>query len=127
MTEEHKDRIYEGILRMVIWDEPRADVFHRLEVNAIAPVEALQMYHKAHAERLAMIRSDSIRKTVLGLGLLLVAFALLFGFSAGIGVVIRPALALGGTAAVFGLWYFSKGLFFFFFAHARTGSLADHD
>lgn len=127
MTEEHKERIYEEVRRMVIWDEPRADVFHRLEVNGIDPVQALHMYHKARAERMAMIRSDSIRKTVLGLGLLLVAFALLFGFSAGMGVVIRPVLALGGTAAVFGLWYFSIGLFYLFFAHARTCSLADHD
>ncbi len=110
---------------MVIWDEPRADVFHRLEVNGIPQAEAQQMYDKARAERMSMIRSDSIRKTALGLGLLLVAFALLFGFSAGMGIVIRPVLGLGGAAAVFGIWFFCKGLFYFLFAHAKSGSLAD--
>lgn len=127
MTEEHKERIYEEVRRMVIWDEPRADVFHRLEVNGIPVAEAQQMHDKAHAERMAMIRSDAIRKTALGTGLLLVASALLFGLAAGMRAVIWPVLALGGTAAVFGLWYFSKGLFYLFFAHSKSGSLADAD
>lgn len=112
---------------MVIWDEPRDDVLHRLEVNGITGLKAQQMYEKARAERVAIIRKESIRKAAFGLGLLLVGCGLLFGFAIGLGVVIRPVLALGAAAAVFGLWYFSKGLFYIFFAHAKEGSLADED
>lgn len=127
MTDEYADRIYEGVRRMVIWDEPCDDVFHRLEVNGIPAAKARQMYEKARAERMALIRAGSIQKAVAGLGLLLVGGGLLFGFSVGLGVVMRPVLVLGAVASVFGLWHFSKGLFYFFFAHARKGSLAEDD
>ncbi len=110
---------------MVIWDEPREDVFHRLEVNGIAEAEAQQMYAKARAERMGMIRSDSIKKAALGFGLLLLAGAC--GVFLYMGAVIRPLLVLNAAATVFGLWFFSKGLFYFFFAHTKNGSLADDD
>ena len=63
MTEEHKARIYEGVRRMVIWDEPRADVFHRLEVNGIDPAQAQQMYDQARDERIAIIRPIAMTMT----------------------------------------------------------------
>lgn len=60
---------------------------------------------------MALIRASSIQKAAAGLGLLPVGDGLLFGFSFGLGEVMRPVLLLGAVAGVFGLWYFSKGLF----------------
>jgi hypothetical protein len=115
MTEEHKERIYEGVRRMVIWDEPRADVFHRMEVNGIPTEEAQQMYGKARAERFAIIRADAMKQAALGLGLLLAGAGVFVGFWNGLGGVTRALLALCATAVGFGAWHFTKGLFYVFF------------
>ncbi|WP_395747140.1 hypothetical protein [Prosthecobacter sp.] len=83
------------------------------------------MYAKARAERMAMIRSDSIKKAALGFGLLLltgVGGAFLY-----MGGIVRSLLVLNAAASVYGLWFFSKGLFYFFFAHTKNGSLANDD
>ncbi|MBN8418910.1 MAG: hypothetical protein J0L73_08350 [Verrucomicrobia bacterium] len=127
MTDEHKERIYEGVQRMVIWDEPRSDVLYRLEVDGIDPAEALRMYHQARAERIAIIRADSMKQAAFGFGLLLTGFGLLAGFFIGFGGFTRMLLAICATAVVFGTWHFSKGLFYIFFAHAKEGSLANDD
>lgn len=123
MTDEHKDRIYEGVRRMVIWDEPRADIFYRLEVNGIPLPEAQQMHDKARAERMSAIRSDALKQTAFGLALLFAGV----GFFTVIGVITKAVLAFSATAAVLGLWHLSKGLFYLLFPHNRKGSLADHD
>ena len=125
MTEEHKERIYQGVRRMVIQDEPRADVFHRLEVNGIDSVEAQQMYDRARAERIAIIRSGSPKNMALGLGLLFAGVGVLFGFSDSSGNMELPVVSLCVLAMVLGTWFFSKGLIYFFFAHTKEGSLVD--
>jgi len=127
MTEEHRDRIYDGVRRMVIWDEPRADVFHRLEVNCIDPAQAQQMYEKARAERIAIIRDDAMRTAGEGFGLLLAGLGLFFGFWDGFGGITRTLLGISSLATGFGIWRFVKGLFYIFFAHTKKGSLADDD
>ncbi len=127
MNEEHEDRIYQGIRRMVIWDEPRADVFHRLEVNGIVGAKAEEIYGRARAERIAIIRADSIRKTGFGLLLLLAGIGVFFGFWSGLGGITRPVLTLCVLSAAFGVWRFFKGLFGFFCASSKEGSLANEE
>ena len=127
MTEEHKERIYEGVRRMVIWDEPRSDVFHRLEVNGIDPAEALHMYHKARAERIAIIRADFMKQAAFGLGLLLAGVGLFSGFWNGLEAMTRQVLIICGLATGFGIWLFFKGLLGILFAHSKQGSLANDD
>ena len=112
---------------MVIWDEPRADVFHRLEVNGIDPAQAQQMYDQARDERIAIIRDDAAKMAALGFGQLLLGVGALVVFSIRLGVIDRPVLVLCALAVVFGTWNLSKGLFNFFFAHTKEGSLADDD
>lgn len=126
MTEEHKDRIYQGVRRMVIWDEPRADVFYRLEVNGLDPEQAKQMYDKARAERIAIIRGGAAKQAILGFLLLAAGLGALLWLSIG-PIFTRQSLALCAVAVVFGTWNFSKGLIYFLFAHTKKGSLADED
>lgn len=127
MTDEHEDRIYQGIRRMVIWDEPRADVFHRLEVNGADQAQAQQMYDKARAERITIIRADATRKAMEGLVLLLTGAGVFLGFWNGLGGITRPILVLCALATAFGTWRFFKGLFGFFFASTKEGSLANEE
>jgi hypothetical protein len=128
MTDEHEDRIFQGVRRMVIWDEPRADVFHRLEVNGLTGTQAQQMYDKARAERIAIIRGDSIRTVVGGLVLLFASASLFFGFWNGWGFIsLGSRVSWGALAAGVGVWRFFKGLFGFFLAASKEGSLNDDD
>lgn len=112
---------------MVIWDEPRGDVFQRLEVNGITGEKADKMYAAARAERIAIIRSDSVRKAVVGMGLALAGVAVFCGFWNGLGGITRPVLILCTLAVCFGTWRFFKSLLGFFFAASKEGSLANED
>lgn len=127
MTEEHKDRIYEGMRRMVFSDEPAADVLHRLEVNGISPEESGQMHEKARAERKAAIRQAALKQAVLGFLLMLSAYGMFMGFFAINDVLTQEILALCAMTALIGIWQFSKGLFYFLFPHNRKGLVADQD
>jgi hypothetical protein len=127
MTEEHKERIYEGVRRMVMRDEPRADVFHRMEVNGIPPEEAHQMHEKARAERMSAIRHAALKQTGLGLAGMLSAFGLVMGWFSVYEIIPDTILALCALTAAFGTWHFSKNLFYLLFAHNKKGSLEDAD
>ncbi len=125
MTEEHKERIYEGVRRMVFSDEPRADVLHRMEVNGIPEAERQQMYDKARAERMSVIRHAALKQTAAGLALMLCAFGVFIGAFNFFEVVTSEILALCTLIAALGIGFFSVGLYFLLFPHNKTGSLAD--
>lgn len=98
---------------MVIWDEPRVDVFHRLEVNGIDQARAQHLYHKARSERIAIIRADAIRRAAGGLGLLLAGAGIFVVFWDGFGGITRLLFCMCAVAAGFGTWLLFKGLFGF--------------
>lgn len=125
MTDEHKERIYEAVRRMVLRDEPRADVFHRMEVNGIPEAEARQMYDKARAERMAAIRHAALKESALGLLLMLTAFGIFMGYFYCFEIITNEILVLCSLIAVLGIGFFSKGLYYLLFAHNKTGPLAD--
>lgn len=124
MTAEHEELIYEGVRRMVTWGEPRADVFHRLEVNGIVGARAEEMYAKARAERVAFIRKDCLRDAAVGL-LALGSGTGVFSFA--MHVPHRVTIGVGAATVIFGGWRFFKGVFGFLFAASREGSLADEE
>ncbi len=112
---------------MVIWDEPKADVFHRMEVNGIAQAEAQQMYHKARAARIAIIRTAAARTAAGGFGLLFIGVSVIIGSLNGLGGITRTPLIACMMATAFGTWRLFKGLFGFILAHSKEGSLADDE
>lgn len=127
MTDEFKDRIFQGARRMVIWGEPRADVIHRLEVNGIPSDEARQMYERALSERASLLRTEAFKQTVQGLGLLIVALYFFFRLIEGSGTISRHGVSAILLTGFFGVWRFFKGLFGCLFARSREGSLADDE
>ncbi len=127
MPAEHEELMYEGVRRMVTWDEPRADVFHRLEVNGIVGAKAEEMYAKARAERVAAIRKEGLRAALTGLVLLSSGVGVFAAFLFGMQGMNRMISILCTTAAILGGWRFFKGLFGFLFASSKEGSLADEE
>ncbi|WP_395750425.1 hypothetical protein [Prosthecobacter sp.] len=125
MTEEHIERIYEGIRRMVFSDEPSEDILHRLEVNGIPSEEARQMLEKARAERMSEIRSAALKQAVLGFSIMLSAYGMFMGFFAINDVLTQEIVALCALTAAIGVWQFSKGLYYLLFAHNKKGPLID--
>lgn len=127
MTDEFKDRIFQGARRMVIWGEPRADVIHRLEVNGIPPDEAQQMYERALAERVSLLRTEAFKQTMQGLGLMLAALFLFNRLAEGSGTISSHGISAILLTGFFGAWRFFKGLFGCLSARSREGSLADDE
>lgn len=127
MTDEFKDRIFQGARRMVIWGEPRADILHRLEVNGIPADEALQMYERALTERVSILRTDAFKKAAQGLGLMLAAVYAFNRLVEGSGAVSRYEISGILLTGFFGTWLFFKGLFGWIFARSHEGSLTEHD
>ncbi|HEY1051298.1 MAG TPA: hypothetical protein VGE39_16115 [Prosthecobacter sp.] len=127
MTPEHEELIYEGIRRMVIWDEPRDEVFHRLEVNGITGERAEAIYAKARAARIQEIRSDCVRRAVKGLLFLVVGAGVALEFLTRGAMPPRVALAPCMAAVGYGLWQSFKGVFGYVLAPSKKGSLADDE
>lgn len=71
MSTEREDRVYEEVLRMVLWGRPKDDVMRRLEVNGFAGDAADLLFARAFGERLAEIHATCRRK--IRTGALLVA------------------------------------------------------
>jgi hypothetical protein len=127
MTDEFKERIFQGARRMVIWGEPRADVLHRLEVNGIPAEEAQQMYERALTERVSILRTQAVKQVVQGLGLLIAAFFFFNRVADGTIGISRGGISAVLLTGCLGAWRFFKGLFGCLLARSREGSLTDHD
>lgn len=126
MTEEFKERIFQGARRMVIWGESRADVLHRLEVNGIPADEARQMYERALNERASLLKTGAIRKALGGLGLLLTSVYFFNLLSQGAGTVSSQSVSAVLLIGFLGIWLFFKGLLGCLSARSREGSLKIH-
>lgn len=117
--------MYSLVHRMVMWGEPEEDVFYKLKVNGVTSEDAERLYQQARRERVASIRSDSVRKAVKG-GLCLGASVVVFcAFWFGMGFIVRPILCACAVALGLGLWWSVGGVVEFLTAASRKGSLAD--
>ena len=116
---------YDGVLTMVLWGEPKEDVFARMKTNKVTPDLADLLYSHAHKERVALIRTENRSKILLGLAsfvLGVVVFCLLW-----FGLGIIPRIVVGGCflAGVFGSWKVIDGLVGYTTAQSKKGSVAD--
>jgi hypothetical protein len=124
-AEQRRQRIYEIILRMVLWDEKEEDVFKKLEVNGFTGEKAQEMYREARRERVAAIRGDCWRPAGLGLLVLALSVGVFCQFWFGFGFI--PRLLIGGCAVgtFFGGWKLVGGLVGLVTASTKQGSLAE--
>ena len=129
---------YDVVLKMVLWDEGREAVFHRLKVNGIEGERAEEIYKAARRERVAAIRSGGRRDLLIGVILIAICAAATFGlgldklsfthFSEGLGeVLLLPWLItlLVVICFAFGLWKCLRGVTEMLLAPSKTGSIAD--
>ena len=126
MSETDEERLYQTIHRMVIWGEPREDVYRTLEENGYSGVRADALYRRAWKDRIATIRTESLRAAGIGLLALIASAAVLYGEWMGVrGRKSEIILCTFGIA--FGLRKLTRGVFGFLLAQRREGSLADDD
>lgn len=129
---------YEVVLKMVLWDEGREEIFHRLKVNGVEGERAEAIYATARAERVGNLRADGIRSLLIGLAALAICFGIYFFFNLGElsvsyfgggvhGIAMLPWF-LGFVCTLLGalgLWKVVAGLSEIVFAPTKRGSLAD--
>jgi len=115
--------IYDGILRMVLWGEPKEDVYHKLTVNGIHGEEADRLYQRAMDERIGTIRSKCWRKIWIGLGSIVGSLILFFVVM----TVFYRAYPIFLVGALYGVWKLGDGMSRYFFAPRMGGSVADDD
>ena len=66
MTAEMEERLREMTLRMVLWDEPREEILHKLAVGGAEGDEVDAIYQNCLRERVAVIRKQYAGKMVTG-------------------------------------------------------------
>jgi hypothetical protein len=122
--ETREQRIYNIILKMVLWGERTEDIFKKLEVAGFSEEKQKEMYARARAERVAAIRGDCWRKAGWGLLALSVAVGVFCGFWIGLGGIPRIFIGLCAVGAVFGAWWLIEGLVGVLTAPMKEGSVA---
>lgn len=125
MSTEREDRVYQDVLRMVLWGEPKDDVMRKLEVNGFSGDAADRLYARAFAERLAEIHATCRRKILIGallvacgVGLFCIC-AFVFHFTSRL-IITLSLMALG-----FGAWKLIDGFAGILTAKTREGSVTE--
>jgi hypothetical protein len=127
MSTEREERVYQDILRMVLWGEPKDDVMRRLEVNGFTGDAADHLYGRAFDERLGEIFASCRRKIRTG-ALLIAGGAGLFWICwFAIGFTNRQVIALSLMGLGFGAWRVIDGFTGILTAKTREGSVTDDD
>ena len=72
---------YEIVLKMVLWDEDRAAIFHRLKVNGVEDERAKSIYAKARSERIKILRAEGLKSLLMGFGGVALAIGIYFIFN----------------------------------------------
>ena len=114
--------VYQGLLRMVLWGEPKEDVLQKARVNGLSAEEAENLYQKAIKERIRVIRSEYRRKALSGLLVIAGSVALFSVVAVTTGRAYVIWLALG---VAYGLWKAIDGFSGILMAANREGSVGD--
>jgi hypothetical protein len=123
----NEDKIYDVIHGMVIWDQPKEDIFRVLEANGLTGARAAELYEMARADRISTIRALGLKRAVIGLTLLAAGVGAFVFFWYVAGFINRGVLGLCCVAAVFGFWKLTDGMLNALMAGTKRGSLADGD
>ena len=123
MSPELESRIYETVLRSVIWGTERSEVFHTLQVNGVVGERAEQMFQRAWKERLASIRGEGFQKAAKGAVLLAGAGALFCVFWFGLGAVTKAIFVVCALMGIGGAWLLLGGVLDVVLAPAKKGPI----
>lgn len=121
--EEH--RLYEVILKQVLWGESEAKIRKKLAVNEIPEEEAEAIYQAALRERAATIRKEYRGRINQGVTSLAVGVGLFSLFWLRLGFISTQILWAVGFFLVVGLWKTTQGGVGYLSANKQQGSVAD--
>ncbi len=127
MSAEGEDRIYENVLREVIWGTERDEVFRLLHANGITGERAEQMFQRARHERVSLLRGEAARRAAKGVMLIAAGIALFCGFWYGLGWIMRPIIIGSGLLCAWGFWRAVSGTMDFLLAPNKRGSVSADD
>jgi hypothetical protein len=122
-----EDRIYDQVLRMVLWGEKEEAVFQKLEVNGFTGNKAKEMYAKARAERVSAIRGDCLRSVGWGLLWFGAGSGVFYMFWYVLGGITRLLLMLTVGSMCAGAYMIIRAVIGFLAAPLKEGSLAEGD
>lgn len=117
--------LYDEVLTMLLWDEPKDKVYHRMSVNQVPADIADLLYGHAKKERIALIRSENMSKIMIGVGALLLGIVVFCALWFGLGIIPRIVVGLCFLAGVFGVWRLADGIFGYLSAPQKKGSVVD--
>src|SRR5262245_11338944 len=127
MSPELRQRIYNDVLRAVLWDEDRQETFDKMSVNGITGEEADAMYGEARKERASMIREGAIRSMFKGLVALMIGAGIFATFWKGLGVITGRVGIICAILGGLGGWWFLTGLIDMILAETKKGSLVSEN
>lgn len=125
MTPPQEHRLYQVILKQVLWDEDEAKIRKRLQVNEVSAEEAEAIYQAARKERVHLLRSRSRELIFMGLFALIAGCVVCGGFWYRLGAIHIGVLSGSGVFVVAGLALILKGLLDYLRAPRKGGSVAD--
>jgi hypothetical protein len=127
MSPELESRIYGSVLRAVLWDTEREEVFKNLQINGITGEAAEEMFRRARSERIAVLRNEAMRLAAKGALFLAGGVALFSVFWFGLGWINRIVFVISGLLAARGLWLLIGGTTDLLLAHSKKGVVTPND
>jgi hypothetical protein len=125
MSTEREDRVYQEILRMVLWGGTKDDVMRKLEVNGFTGEAADRLFARAFGERLAEIHATCRRKIRTGALLIAGGISLFCSCWFVLDFTSRMVIALSLMGLGFGTWKLIDGFVGILTAKTREGSVTE--
>ncbi|MDB4618454.1 hypothetical protein OAG53_02135 [Akkermansiaceae bacterium] len=112
--------------KMVLQGDPKDRIYKRLEVNGVTGDEADTLYRHAMKERVQIIRGESFKKILGGIGLIALAAAVFATFWFGLGYIQHVIFYLLTAVSGLGFILIGIGLSNYWRARSHIGSVADN-
>ena len=122
-----EERIYEQVLRMVLRDEREEDVFLKLEVNGFTGDKAKEMFEKARAVRMSMIRRASLIRFLWGVFWFSLGATIFVPFWFGAKMTSAHVMVLFLAGFGVGVWKMTAGVVGFVTASQKRGSVLEDE
>ena len=125
MTSPKEHRLYEVILKQVLWDEDESKIRKRLAVNEVPDDLAEAILQTARKERVHLLRTRSRDNIIKGLVAFLSGCAVLGGFYYRMGAFHIGVIAGSAIFLLAGLGLMLVGSLGYLAAPKKKGSVAD--
>lgn len=108
----------------ISWGDPPAEVIKYLMIQGFSYEEASSLVQEMFRERAATIRTNGIKKILVGIAFMCVPVALFFIFMS-IGVLFLKILAVAIMIGLWGMWMVIKGIFMVLAPKSEAGDVAE--